>query len=311
MKKFKRPALYALVMLFLFSLSLFGCAETPTGDVIARVNGRDVTRKELNNFIGMIYLYMPDLQEIYKQKEHAALLEEEILWLLIEYIVLEQEVERLSLKLDQAELELNFRQLREDLIMLIYETEENFLTRLQELQLAEEQLKTIPRSTMLRELLYQHISAGVTEEDALAFVQENPFFLEQEASVYAYRILVESLQEAQEVRRLLERGADFVETGEKYSREGYVELGHIKETDKLDPHFMAAAFQLKPGEISEPVETVQGYYIIMITEKEEASTLTFEQVKAEAMASVKEERYEEYFHQLLRESNIETFKEKK
>ena len=43
-------------------------------------------------------------------------------------------------------------------------------------------------------------------------MQENPS-LQQPAAVYAYRILLESEQEA-EVLRLLEQGADFVETGE-------------------------------------------------------------------------------------------------
>lgn len=307
----KRSALCLFLVLIIFSQVLAGCSDPPAEDIVARVNGRDVSRKELNDFIAMIYLYMPDLQDIYKQKENAALLEDEILWLLIEYIVLEQEVEKLSYRLDPADLDQNFQQLREDLILLIYQTEKNYLDRLQELQLREEQLLIIPRSTMLRDILYRHVAAAVTEEDALSYVQENPSILEQEASIYVYRILLDSLQEALEVSRLLEKGADFVELGEKYSLEGFVELGYIKESDKLDPHFMEAAFQLDLGQISEPVKTAQGYYIILVTEKEAASTLTFEEVKEEVMYVVKESRYEEYFYELLRAGNIETFKEKK
>jgi parvulin-like peptidyl-prolyl isomerase len=160
---------------------------------------------------------------------------------------------------------------------------------------------------MLRELLFQYVSATVTEDDARTYVEENPFLLEQPASVYAYRILLESEQEALQVRRLLEQGADFLETGEKYSLDGFVELGYINETDIFDPLFIKAAFQQQPGELSQPVETPQGYYIILITEKEEASTLDFEQVKGNIMSIVQETKYEEYFHRLLQESTIETF----
>ncbi len=306
----KRTPLSLLLVLFLFFPLLGGCSAAPTEELVARVNGREVTRQDLNNFMGMVYLYMPDLQELSRQREQAALLEEEILWLLIEYLVLEQETERLSLKVDEAELAEHFRQLREDLILLIYQTEENYLARLQELQLTEEHLLAIPRSAMLRELLYGHVTAEITEADALAYVQENPYILEQEASIYVYRILVDNLQEAREVRDLLEKGADFVETGEKYSLEGYVELGYVKASDRLDPVFMESAFNLEPGEISELVQTAEGYYIIMVTEKNEAATLSFEQVKEEVIYVVKDAYYEAYFHRLLRESDIETFKEK-
>ncbi len=308
MRRIKRFVVYFIITMLLLLPFISGCAEVSTNnDMVARVNGQAVTRQEVDEFIRMVYLYMPDLQEIYSSSEQAVMLESEILWLLIESVVLQQELERLSLKPDEVELERHFRQFREDLINFIYETEEKYLDRLHELQLNEEQLKALPRSTMLRELLFQHVSSTVTEEDARTYVQENPFLLEQPASVYAFRILLESEQEALQVRRLLEQGADFVETGEKYSRDGFIELGQISETDIFDPPFIKAAFQLEPGELSQPVKTPQGYYIILITEKEEASTLDFEQVKAYIMAVVQEEYYEEYFHRLLQDSTIETF----
>ncbi len=292
-----------LVMLLLLS----GCAGQVTDDVVARVNGQPVTRQDVDDFIRMVYLYMPDLEEIYSGGANAALLEEEIIWLLIEHKVLKQELDRLSLKPDEGALEDYFQQFREELIRYIYETEGNYLERLQELELNETQLKLIPGSTIMRELLFQHVTAGITEEDAKIYAQENPFLLEQPASVYVYRILLESRQEALEMRRLLEQGANFMEMGKKHSLDGFVELGYIRETDIFDPFFIEAAFQLEPGELSEPVETPQGYYIILVTEKEEALMLDFEQAREGIMAAMQEEYYEEYFYRLLQESKIETF----
>ncbi len=308
MSRIKRVALYFIITMLLLLPFISGCAGvTTTDDVVARVNGQVVTRQEVDEFVRMVYLYMPDLQEIYSESEQAVLLENEMLWLIIESRILQQELERLSLEPDELELERHFRQLREDLINIVYEKEEKYLDRLHELQLSEEKLKMLSRSTMLPDLLFEHVSSTVTEEDGRTYVQQHPFLLEQPASVYAYRILLATEQEALQVRRLLEQGADFVETGEKYSRDGFIELGYINETDIFDPPFINAAFQLEPEELSQPVETPQGYYIILITEKEEATTLDFEEVKDHVMARVQEEFYEEYFYQLLQNSTIENF----
>ena len=76
--------------------------------------------------------------------------------MLIEHRILEQEIERLSLELEPQALEQGFQQLRADLIALIYETEEHYLERLRELKLTESQLRLLSRSTLWRELLYQH-----------------------------------------------------------------------------------------------------------------------------------------------------------
>lgn len=304
-KSYKSISCYFVALVLFVSVS--SCAVTPAADVAARVNGRDISAQELDAFIRTVYLCMPDLQDIYSEGEQAELLELEILWMLIEYRVLQQELERLSLEPDEEELELNFLQLREDLISFIYGTEDKYLDRLQELQLDEEELKTFSSSTVMRDLLFQHVCAGVTEGDARAYVQDNPFLLEQPASVYAYRILLASEEEAMEVHSLLEQGADFLETGKEYSLEGFVELGEVKETDIFDPLFIEAAFQLEPGELSWPVETPLGFYIILITDKKEAAMLDFEEVKDDVMSVVQEDHYEKYIYRLLQESKIETF----
>jgi hypothetical protein len=128
----KRFALYFfMTMLAMLSLCC-GCAGVATHDeMAARVNGQVIARQEVDDFKRIIYLYMPDLEEIYGSSQQAALLENEILWLLIETRVLQQELERLSLKPDETALEQHFRDFREDLISLVYETEEKYLDRLQ------------------------------------------------------------------------------------------------------------------------------------------------------------------------------------
>ncbi|NLX91981.1 MAG: hypothetical protein GXZ07_10460 [Firmicutes bacterium] len=98
-----------------------------------------------------------------------------------------------------------------------------------------------------------------------------------------------------------------MELGRERSKDSYVELGRLSHEDNLDPLFLEAAFALEPGEISLPVKTSFGFHVIKITEKEEARILTFEDVRDEAMEMRKQMRYEEYFEQLMKESDVETF----
>lgn len=304
-----RFSIYFFIFALLFAVLGTGCGDLPQKTAVARVNGEIIDEKDLQEFLNLIYLYMPDFEERYTGKEAQDFLKNEILWFLIENRILQQEVNSLGLSVDEEKVEKDFEQSREELISMVYGSREKFNKRLKELGLEETSIKLIFRDAHLRELLFEHVGAGVTEEEARNFVEENPSFLSRPSYVYAYHILLESEEEAREVLKVLEEGADFVETGEKYSLDNFVELGRISSEDMFDPVFLAAAFSLEPGEISEPVQTSFGYHIIKITEKEEARELTFEEVKEEALEMKKHLNFEEYLQKLVSQAEVETFLE--
>lgn len=79
------------------------------------------------------------------------------------------------------------------------------------------------------------------------------------------------LQLAQRVRDSLLRGADFAEFVRRYSEDqGTVasggDIGWV-ERGRLLPEYEQAAFALQPGEISPPVETPVGYYLIQLLDR--------------------------------------------
>jgi peptidyl-prolyl cis-trans isomerase SurA len=85
-------------------------------------------------------------------------------------------------------------------------------------------------------------------------------------------------QLAQRVRDSLLRGGDFTEFVRRYSGDqgtlssggdiGWVERG------KLLPEYERAAFALQPGEISPPVETPMGYYLIQLLDRRQDAVRT-------------------------------------
>ncbi len=77
------------------------------------------------------------------------------------------------------------------------------------------------------------------------------------------------------------------------------------------PAFEEAAFRLKKGEISNVVETDYGYHIILVTDRQEARAVTYEQaeksIKRDLMTEHVISRLSEYSNELLKEAHIKKY----
>ena len=89
-------------------------------------------------------------------------------------------------------------------------------------------------------------------------------------------------------------GADFAKLANQYTEE---EAGKGKGGDldffgkgQMVPEFDAVAFALKPGQISDVVKTQFGFHVIKVTERREATTRTFEEVRPQIEDQLKWER---------------------
>jgi len=134
----------------------------------------------------------------------------------------------------------------------------------------------------------------VSEEDARKFYDQNPDKFTRPESVKASHILLgvdekataeekkAAREKAEKLRKELAGGADFAELAKgnstcPSSKQGG-DLGYFSK-GQMVPAFEKAAFALKPGEISDVVETQFGYHIIKLTEKKAAEKVDFKEVK--------------------------------
>lgn len=110
-------------------------------------------------------------------------------------------------------------------------------------------------------------------------------------------------QEAQEVLAKLTEGADFAEMAAEYSDDIFTaetggDLDFI-EQGTMDPAFDEAAFALKDvGEMTGVVSTSFGYHIIKLTDFEEGSSTSFEEVRDEIVADMREDRVKQAYYEL-------------
>ena len=131
---------------------------------------------------------------------------------------------------------------------------------------SEEQFKKTLRTAMLQEKAAMEL-IDVTDEE-LQFYYENI-----KLPIRASHILVDDEETALKVIQQLEDGADFSQLAKQYSTDpATAEIGGDLDwfgPGKMLEQFEQAAYSLDVGEISSPVETIYGFHIIKVVEKEE------------------------------------------
>ena len=114
----------------------------------------------------------------------------------------------------------------------------------------------------------------------------------------------EALAKAQEIRKRVVAGEDFstlakAESDDVGSGANGGDLGTFHH-GQMVPAFDAAAFALKPGEISEPVKTQFGYHIIKVEKRE---TKSFENVRTEIDRRLAPQESQKTLEELVKKSN--------
>jgi peptidyl-prolyl cis-trans isomerase C len=134
----------------------------------------------------------------------------------------------------------------------------------------------------------------VSEEDARKFYDQNPDKFTRPETVKASHILLgvdpkasadekkAAREKAEKLRKELAAGADFAALAKANSTDGSSQqggdLGYFAK-GQMVPAFENAAFALKPGEISDVVETQFGYHIIKLTEKKTSEKVEFKEAQ--------------------------------
>lgn len=141
----------------------------------------------------------------------------------------------------------------------------------------------------------QNVVQGITEEDLRVRYEEEIAKIEPKEEVRARHILVETEEEAAEIIKQLDEGADFATIAGEKSTDGAAaqggDLGSFTR-GRMVPEFEEAAFALEPGTYSkEPVKTAFGWHVIKVEDKRMQEPPAFEQVENQIRSMLIRDRY--------------------
>ena len=277
-------------------------------DVLARVNGEKVTRNDVEEFVhnleGRAGGPVPPDQ---RDRVYRGVLDQ-----IVGYKLLLQEVKTRKVVVTDADVDARIDQLKKQ-----FPSEELFIKTLTDRKMTLDQIKGEARKDLsISRLIETEIAPklAVKPEQVEAFYKNNPDQFTQPERVKASHILIsvpetadaaakaQAKSKAQQILKEIKAGKDFAALAKQHSQDpgsaaNGGDLGFFPKGQMVGP-FNDVAFSLKPGAISNLVETQFGYHIIRVDEKQPAHTVPFEEVKP---------KIEQYLKDQTRETETQAF----
>jgi peptidyl-prolyl cis-trans isomerase C len=288
-------------------------AKTSPTDPVVKVNGKAITRGEVERALKVISVQNRTGQQQSEDVVIDQLVSAELLY--------------------QAGAKMGVPDLDKQVTAKISESKARFPDNaafenaLKSASLTQKELEDlIRRDLIISNLVDKEVASKTTVSDTEVkkFYDDNIDKFKQGDSIRASHILCgvdpkatdaekkKARDKAEELLKEIKAGKDFAELAKANStcpsKAQGGDLGFFGK-GQMVPAFESAAFALKPGEVSDVVETQFGYHIIKVTDKKAASIAKFEEVKDKIHAYLKNMKVQkgviDYIAQLKEKAKIE------
>ncbi|KKB10936.1 hypothetical protein VE25_15490 [Devosia geojensis] len=178
-----------------------------------------------------------------------------------------------------------------------------------ETPLFQQRLAYLEDRALRRDYFAETIAQKVTPEAVQALYDQFIADFEPQEEIRARHILVETEEEANEVKAEIDGGADFATVaGEKSIDPGAAnggDLGFFRR-GMMVGEFENAAFALtEVGQVSDPVQSQFGWHIIKLEERREASPPSIDQVRPQLQQQVLMQAFDETVDELMNAASVE------
>lgn len=306
MKQNKRFLILAII-LGLFVLVLTGCEKAPK-DAVAKVNGDTISQDEFDKNFEMYKKayesqFGPDImkKDAGNDKTFEEVIKENILEKLITEKLITESAKEKNITVTDEEFNEQLKNYEE-----ILGGEEKYKEFLKQNNLTEEYFKDSIKKEMIIDKYKNDYVNGlkISEEEAKKHFEENK---DAYVKIRASHILVKTEEEAKKVLEKIQKGEDFhalaaTESIDNMSAVQGGDLGFFAR-GQMVPEFEEAAFSLKPGEVSEIVQTDYGYHIIKVEDRLDK----YEDVKDEVLEDLKNQKYEVSVKKMRDEAKVKIY----
>jgi peptidyl-prolyl cis-trans isomerase C len=311
------------IVLACFSLHASASEKKATDGKAAVVNGTVITQEDLDRELGVV---QQRLLSDGKVLDESQLLEtkKRVLEGLINVEVLYQEAQMQGPTVSDEAINKQLGTVKSR-----FPSEDEFKSSLSKMNLNEAELITqIKRALTVQQFIDKKFVQKVTvsDKETRAYYDANQAAFKQPEQAKASHILIKvgpqadepqkaaARKKIEEIQQKVKKGDDFAALAKEFS-EGPSsakggDLGYFRKGQMMKP-FEEAAFALKPGEVSDIVETSFGYHLIKLVGKKPESTIAYEDIKDKIQAYLKQkkvgEQVELYVADLRGKAKVEQF----
>lgn len=261
-------------------------ALASNGPAVAKVNDQEISALRFERYFAEYLedqgralgsIRNPKAYKQLRQKALDALIDRELLW---------QESIKRGVVVSDAEVQSQVEQMRAAM-----GGAEKFARRLEDAGFDEAGFAEYTRHELAAQQTFAQLTqvAEPDEKEVRAFFDKHRSEMSQPETVQARHILIKVAQGADaaaieaarlrlvEMKLKISQGADFASVARTGSEDASAsaggELGYFPR-GRMMPAFEAAAFALKPGEVSEPVRTPLGWHLIQLENHLEAADVS-------------------------------------
>jgi peptidyl-prolyl cis-trans isomerase C len=278
-------------------------AAAKSNEVVARVNGTEIKRKELDAAVQAFTYQMARRGRPIPPGQGAGIQHDMLDELIGRQLLLQEGSKHIPLDIDKKVQE------QVDQVKTQVGGEEQLQKTLADTGIAfDEYTKRVRDNIIIHDAVQSAIDKEVkiAPEDVKAFYDKNPDQFKQPETVRASHILIRVTPDATDevkkqkrtqidsVRTLVKNGEKFADVAKKFSEDtgsgaNGGDLGFFGR-GQMVPEFDTAAFSLKTNEISDVITTQFGYHILMVTDRKPAQTVPFDQVKDDLAQYLKQRK---------------------
>jgi len=297
-----------------------GASQAPVSKDVARVNGVAIARSELDRAMKVMLRQAGGVGALPNDKKKEA--ELAVLNELVSMELLNQAARKIEVKDIGKKVESQVSGAKSK-----FPSPAKFDEFLAENNMTENDFKSLAEKEIyINNLIETRIASKVTVTDAemKKFYDDNPEKFKIPESVRASHILIgtdgkatdedktKAREKANALLKRVKAGEDFAALAKENSTcPSGAQGGDLGAFTKgqMVPAFETAAFALKPGEISEVVETRFGFHIIKVMEKQPAKTVTYDEAKQKIQEFLKSQKIRkdinDYVDKLRKEGKVE------
>lgn len=317
---FSRKYKVLLVSLTLVVLAIFiaGCGvvrvnpEVDNSTVVAKVSGEQIKKEEFNKTF-TIFKAQYEQQfgtDVWEQevdgRKFGDVAREKLLDMLIDEKLQMKKASELGIAVTDEEVNIEIENAKK-----YFDTEDKFNEFLKGQSMDLDYFKQSVKKEITINKIVEKLTdkVAVTDEEVKAYYDTHQ---DEFISVKASQILLDTKEEAEKMLQRAKAGENFNELAKQNSKdpsakENSGELGYFRHGDMVEP-FEKAAFAMKPGEISDVVQTDFGFHIIKLEDsKLDKLEDVKEQLKGSMLSDKKSGEYEKLLEEMRKNAKIEKF----